>query len=442
MDAAANRSNETSNLRFQTTFSQETVSSFRTALHVFRKPSSQLKQLRILFVCGAGTVYGKEIITLSLIQGLRNGGHEVWCLTTTWGDSDFLRLLEEKAIPYSRVPLGFISKTLSWPAILMTLDQVRRLPELWIGYRKAIKAFRPDIILHSNFHHIFLLWPVLGARINIFHVHDYFVPKAFYRWMFKLLAVRLTVFVGVSRFIAESLIEVGVKKNKTAYVLNGVSVAEPDRHEPGPVSSQRPGENEKDKSSRTIVIGIVGQVGQWKGHDDLVEALQILKRDDQTFICRVYGNGDPDYEKGLKEKIDRYSIANNVQWAGFVDRKTIYGNLDICVVPSRRQDPCPTVALEASHFGLPIIATRNGGLPEIVRDGETGYLVDAGAPEQLAQKLTLLIQNPDLRISMGQAARQHALLHFTCERMVDEMEVLLDSFMEPNQGKAHLQIAQ
>jgi glycosyltransferase involved in cell wall biosynthesis len=346
-----------------------------------------------------------------------------------------LRLLEENSILFNRLPLGFISKSLSWQAIWMTLDQLRRLPALWLGYRKTLNVFRPDIILHSNFHHIFLLWPVLGRRINIFHVHDYFAPKAFYKWLFKLLAIRLTVFVGVSRFIAKSLAEVGIRENRTAYVLNGVAVEESD---PPEVL----GESRNDESVRAIVIGIVGQVGLWKGHDDLVDALQILKRDNHPFVCKIYGKGDPDYEECLKEKIARFSLASDVQWAGFVDRKTIYKSIDICVVPSRSQDPCPTVALEASHFGLPVIATRNGGLPEIVRDGETGYLVDPLAPNQIAQRIQLLIQNPDLRISMGRAARRRALGHFTRERMVDEMEALFDSLIEPNQGrKSELQIA-
>ena len=80
------------------------------------------------------------------------------------------------------------------------------------------------------------------------------------------------------------------------------------------------------------------------------------------------------------------------------------------------------VAAEAAYFGIPVIATRRGGLPEIVQDGETGYLVDAESPMQIAEKLKLLIEDTDLRDKMGQTAHNYALQHFSQERMVQEME--------------------
>lgn len=383
--------------------------------------------MKILIVCGAGSVYGKELVTLSLMKGLRDRGHEVSCLASTWGDMAFTRLLEENSIPYVRIPLGFISKTLSWSAVLMTLDQMRKLPALWLGYRRSLKKFRADIIVHSNFQHIFLLWPLLGGTVNVFHVHDFFSPTRFYRFILRLLELRLCLVVGVSRFIADSLVGLGIQEQKVKYILNGLRVdGERERN-----LSERVGHEDNDFPENPISIGIVGQVGEWKGHDDLVDALQILRRDVKAFVCRIYGNGNTDYVDRLKEKIDRYQLVDDVQWVGFVEgTSAIYRNIDICVVPSRSQDPCPTVALEAGHFGIPAIGTRRGGLPEIIRDGETGYLVDAASPDQIAEKLRHLIQNREMRLAMGQAARRHAMRHLTSERMIEEMESLFYSVLE------------
>lgn len=82
------------------------------------------------------------------------------------------------------------------------------------------------------------------------------------------------------------------------------------------------------------------------------------------------------------------------------------------------------VAAEAAHFGVPVVATRRGGLPEIVQDGQTGYLVDAESPHQLASKLRALIEDKALRQRMGDAARQHALQEFTQARMAEQVEAI------------------
>jgi glycosyltransferase involved in cell wall biosynthesis len=167
----------------------------------------------------------------------------------------------------------------------------------------------------------------------------------------------------------------------------------------------------------------VGQVGEWKGHDDFVESLKKLKSARLPFSAVIYGEGAGEYVASLKRKIEEYQLTEQVRWAGFVKSPgEIFSNMDICVVPSRSQDPCPTVAIETAHFGIPIVATRRGGLPEIVQDGKTGYLVDAESPEQLADKLMLLIQNGELRERMSREAKSYGAEYLTRERMAEQME--------------------
>ncbi len=395
--------------------------------------------MRVLVVCGAGTVYGRELITLSLIRGLRDRGHEISCITSTWGDAKFAGLLDQYAIACTRLPVGFISKTLSWSAILMTLDQVGKLPALWLGYRRTVKAFRPDVVIHSNFHHIFVLWPVMGSATNVFHVHDYFLPTRFYKFVLKLLERRLKLFIGVSKFIEASLVDIGLPKEKIKYVLNGITVESSNGHQRRenlqtrlPESQQNTRE-ENESLDRPVSIGIVGQVGAWKGHNDLIEALRLLKHETKPFACKIFGDGNPSYATELREKINQYDLAGRVQWMGFVDKtESIYSKIDLCVVPSRASEAFGMVAAEASFYGIPIVATRQGAIPEIVQDNQTGYLIDAGAPEQLADKLSLLVRSRELRHRMGMAAREYALQRLTSKRMIEEMEALLYSMLVSN----------
>lgn len=379
--------------------------------------------MKILFVCGAGQVYGKEIVTLSLMQGLRARGHSVRCIISSWARDDFDRRLEAQGIPFIKLPLGFLSRTWSPPAVRMTADTLSKSPRLWRGYRRCLKEFQPDVVVHSTLHHVCHLWPLLNPRNTFFHVHDPFAPTKFYRRLFRLLSLRVRGFIGVSRYIEQAIIDLGVPPAKVSSVLNGLTP---------PVNGQAAGQlshNGSDPPSgdaAPVRIGIVGQIGEWKGHDDFVEALKGLKAAGLPFSAVIFGAGAAEYITALKEKIAHYQLTVQVRWAGFVKNPgEIFPQMDICVVPSRSQDPCPTVAIETAHFGVPVVATRRGGLPELVRDGETGYLVEAAAPAELAAKLKLLIQHTALRRQMAAAAKAYGAAHLTGERMAAQMEATL-----------------
>ena len=78
-------------------------------------------------------------------------------------------------------------------------------------------------------------------------------------------------------------------------------------------------------------------------------------------------------------------------------------------------------------FEIPIIASRKGGLPEIVVDEETGFLVDAESPEQIAERLKQLMTTPDFRAKMGDSARERVLSNFTRSEMIDGVASVLQS---------------
>lgn len=377
--------------------------------------------MRILVVCGAGTLFGKEIVTLLLLKGLRDRGHEVSCITSTWRDGKFEKRLRELSIPFTALPLGFISKTLSWSALGMTLEQGWKLPSLWLGYRKAIKSFQPDVVLHSGFHHVVLLWPFLGRGIDVFHVHDAFAPTKFYARLFKMLSRRIKAFVGVSKFVAESLRIVGVRETQITYVLNGVDA--------DAIAVRRVGGTGVDRNG-PFRIGIVGQIAEWKGHEDLVDALRALDSEGYEFVCRIFGGGSPEFTARLRSRIEAHALADKVEWMGYVDdADSIYQCLDICVVPSRFPEPFGMVAAEAGVHGLPVVATRVGGLPEIVVNEQTGYLVNAGSPEELAEKIGLLMKSPELQIKMGLSAAAHVMNELSVAKMTETLENIFESLI-------------
>ena len=104
-----------------------------------------------------------------------------------------------------------------------------------------------------------------------------------------------------------------------------------------------------------------------------------------------------------------------MEFAGFLDTQKMaafYRNARFLVLPSKWFEVCPMVIIEAMSNGLPVIASRIGGIPEIVEDGVTGVLFEPGNSEDLAEKMKLLWENPELCRQMGTAGRKKAIREY------------------------------
>jgi glycosyltransferase involved in cell wall biosynthesis len=103
-----------------------------------------------------------------------------------------------------------------------------------------------------------------------------------------------------------------------------------------------------------------------------------------------------------------------IRYVGYVARvEDIYCTSDVIVMPSRWQEPLGLISLEAGACRKPVVATRVGGIPEAVQDGVTGFLVEAGDVGGLVERVALLVGDPALRRSMGEAGRRRIEDEFT-----------------------------
>lgn len=200
----------------------------------------------------------------------------------------------------------------------------------------------------------------------------------------RLFTRHVSLFLPVSDFVQSSLLQAGIPRSRTMVVPNGVSIP--------------PREAMPDEGSYVLYLG---RFTNEKGVLQLLEAARQMPRTD----FRLYGDGPL--------RTEMISLApSNVSLHPWTDSRqldTVYRQARCVVLPSTWHDPCPMVALEAFSYGLPVVASRVGGLSSIVQDRETGLLVEPGQPAELASALCRLLNEPGLAGSMGRRAREVAL---------------------------------
>jgi glycosyltransferase involved in cell wall biosynthesis len=165
------------------------------------------------------------------------------------------------------------------------------------------------------------------------------------------------------------------------------------------------------------VVVMVARMTRAKGGLDLLKAAEKLATEVRHLHLVFAGTGDLLDE--LKTRVAAGPLAGRVRFLGHVeDVASVYGAASIAVLPSHAETFGYSV-LEAMACGLPVLATRVGGIPELVKDGETGFLVGAHNVDELAARLRHLALDPDLRATFGVAARQRAEARFSVSRMTD-----------------------
>ncbi|NLY44168.1 MAG: glycosyltransferase [Clostridiaceae bacterium] len=221
--------------------------------------------------------------------------------------------------------------------------------------------------------------------------------------------------IAVGLAAKENLIQSGIPENKILVVHNGVE----------PLEEIPPEQKEKLKSKWMIkdgdtVIGIVARLEEIKGHTYFIEAAARVAgiRENVKFI--IAGTGS--LEKQLKEKVKDLGLEQKVIFTGHVQKVAEVMNIiDIVVISSLSEALCLSL-VEAMSLAKPCIATDTGGNPEVVEDGCNGLLVPVKNPEQLAEAMIRLVDDPDLRRKMGEKGKKKMYSNFTSEIMTRKIE--------------------
>jgi colanic acid/amylovoran biosynthesis glycosyltransferase len=250
------------------------------------------------------------------------------------------------------------------------------------------------------------------------HANDIFSPRQFEIGLDKLVD-RARVIVTETDFAARFLRhQFPHRGDRVRRIYNGLDLAEFSR---------------ADFSSTPPLIIAVGRLIPKKGFGDLIHACALLVERGKSFRCEIIGGGP--LENELHKQIDELRLENNVVLPGAKPQKQLRRRLaaaNVFVLPSvidpdGGMDNLPTVIMEAMATGLPVVSTNIGGIPEMVIENETGFLVQPGDTAAMADAIENVTNDPSSAAKLGQAGYQRAAALFSIEKNVRELCALLNA---------------
>jgi glycosyltransferase involved in cell wall biosynthesis len=363
--------------------------------------------MRVLAICPLATVAGGEVMWLRLAPELVARRWDV--RTTVPGRGELEERLRRDGMPVARLPLGP-------PA-------ARRKPLAAIAglTRAAWASGSADLVLLNGLSTQRVLYALrLRRRPAVLHVNNPIVNgvEAWSRpWTWSVVRAVITD----SEASAHECIAAGAPVDRV-HPLNP----------PAWSGVIPPPAARVDGPGR---VGYVGRLEPRKGIEDLIVAARRFLRGRPKASLTIVGarseSAPAGYEASLRAGARASGVMDRIEFAGWrADGDAAVAEFDVLCLPSR-SEPYGTVAAEAAARGVPVVATRVGGVPEVVVDGETGVLVAPGDPPALAEAIGPLLDDLALRARLGARARERALERFAPGLYADRVDAVLRGVVGP-----------
>src|SRR6476646_10763315 len=239
-----------------------------------------------------------------------------------------------------------------------------------------------------------------------------------YNHLDRMALKRFNALAAVSATVAQRLLDSGVPAEKIKTIANGIDVERFEQAQPLPTLAF----DEGDK-----VVGMVARLDLQKGFEYLLKAVCELRSGFPTLKVVIVGEG-PD-RRAIEDMIQQYGLQSNVTLAGQQsDMPGVYASMNVFVLPSLNEG-LPMTILEAMAASKPVIATNVGAVPIVIKDGETGLLVDPGDADGLRNALARLLSDPDRCRRIGAAGHDWVSRNYTSEAMALKYRQMYDEVL-------------
>jgi glycosyltransferase involved in cell wall biosynthesis len=267
--------------------------------------------------------------------------------------------------------------------------------------------------------------------VHTFHGHvlrGYFGPlrSGAFRLLERALARTTTALVAVSPQVRDDLVRLEVAPAaRFAVVRLGIELEE---RVHGVDALRAETRRVMGVPDEAFVVGWIGRMTGVKRTGDVLRAFGRLRAlGVDARLCMV---GDGPDRDSVERTAHELGLMRHSLFLGYQeDVARFYAAFDAVILPSSNEGT-PVSAIEALAAARPVVATRVGGVPDVVRDGEDGFLVEAGAIDDLADRLARLARDADLRRRMGEAGRTRVLPRYAVQRLIDDVDRLYRSLLQ------------
>ncbi|MGB8952709.1 MAG: glycosyltransferase family 4 protein [Candidatus Aminicenantales bacterium] len=262
----------------------------------------------------------------------------------------------------------------------------------------------------SGVPHIWAVHEILRGERPL--LHFLFGSRCLVRWIHSLSSRVIVNSLATQRAFGEL--------DRVSLVYNGIDIPEEDRS-PSEALKEEWGVQKGD-----VVLGIIGKIYKGKGQRELIQVTALLSSRFSGLKLLVVGSiGDRGYYRRLERLVRRLGLGDRVKFTGFrKDLMDLLKLMDVLVVASLVES-FGRVVLHAMAAGTPVLAVKSGGIPEIIRHGENGFLMDSRDPEVLAASLEDILRNRERIEAVVRKGLQTVREQFTLDRQIELIEQAL-----------------
>ncbi len=354
--------------------------------------------MKILFLTTHFNTGGITSYILTLAEALVAGGHEVWVASS--GGNDVPRL---ESIGAHHVLVNIRTKSELHPKLWMS-----------VGPLKSLIQKEGIAVIHAQTRVTQVLGFFLSRSTGVKMVttcHGFFRPrwfrKAFSCWGEAVIAISKPVSLHLSR-------DFGVSPEKIYWIANGINLERFVVVTPQARAQAR----QKWGMDDAPWVGIIARLSDVKGIDILIKTMPLILKEIPSAHLLIAGHGPE--EMTLKRLTRELQLTTYVHFKDITNQThELLCALDVFVMPSLMEGLGLSV-IEAQACGIPVVASRVGGLIDLIEDGKSGYLVAVNAPPALARRIIEILRDPQVAKLMAQQARLNVEQHFSVDRMLKE----------------------
>jgi glycosyltransferase involved in cell wall biosynthesis len=294
---------------------------------------------------------------------------------------------------------------------------------------RILRTHRPDI-LHLHYTGFLGLYPWLARCLSVRRVFftdhssrpaGYVAARAPFwkRTLARIINRPLTKVISVSNYGYQCLTDLDLlPRERYELVYNGVDLS---RVSPDPRRATEFRRKYSISDERAVIVQVSWIIPE-KGIADLLEAARLVLAQNRQVQFVLVGEGA--YREQYARQAAEMGLGNHVTWTGLVQDpfgEGVYDAAEIVCQVSRWEEVFGWMIAEAMTYGKPVVATRVGGIPELVEDGVSGFLVTRGDTKEIAEKILLLLSNRELMTEMGRAGRLRANAKFNLRQNVTQL---------------------